>query len=380
MRRRVRIVLIVLMVATAAAAFSSALAYQVDSMAYQTVGRKPDVWPAVALNASFWYGWALLSLPLTLLASRFRMDRRPRLAVPIHIVAILTAAILHIVLQTSVQSLIQLQVLANQKPDAYATTTFAAMWGRLFPFRLTSLIDWELITGAAIIGVAHAFFYYTETQHRAVREAQLETRLVEAQLQTLQRQLHPHFLFNTLHAISTLMHRDVAAADRTLAQLSDLLRITLDSVARPEIHLGEELEFLEKYVQIEQVRLGDRLVIKFDVDPDTLDAMVPALILQPLVENAIKHGIAPISRPGRVTVSSRREAEMLVMTVTDTGPGPSERAMVALSTGIGVANTRARLGHQFGARFRFEFLRHDLGFTALVAIPFRREMAEASVA
>jgi sensor histidine kinase YesM len=176
------------------------------------------------------------------------------------------------------------------------------------------------------------------------------------------------------------MHRDVAAADRTLAQLSDLLRITLDSVTRPEIHLGEELEFLEKYVQIEQVRLGDRLVIKFDVDPDTLDAMVPALILQPLVENAIKHGIAPIVRPGRVTVVTRREAEMLVMTVTDTGPGPSERAMVALSTGIGVANTRARLGHQFGARFRFEFQRHDLGFTALVAIPFKREMAEASVA
>jgi signal transduction histidine kinase len=364
------------MVATVAAAFSSALAYQVDLM-YQTADRQPDIWPSIALNTSFWYGWALLSLPLTLLASRFRIDRRPRLAVPIHIVAVLVAALAHVVLQTSVRSLI---LVANQKPDAYATMTFSAMWSRIFPFQLTQLLDWELITGAAIIGIAHAFFYYTETQHRAVREAQLETRLVEAQLQTLQRQLHPHFLFNTLHAISALMHRDVAAADRTLAQLSDLLRITLNSVTRPEIHLGEELEFLEKYVQIEQVRLGDRLVIKFDVDPDTLDALVPALILQPLVENAIKHGIAPVGRPGRVTVAARREAEMLVMTVTDTGPGPSERAMVALSTGIGVANTRARLGHQFGARFRFEFQRHDLGFTALVAIPFRRELAEASVA
>ena len=368
--------MIVLMVATVAAAFSSALAYQVDLM-YQTSDRQPDVWPSIALNTSFWYGWAILSLPLTLLASRFRIDRRPRLAVPVHIVAILAAAFGHVVLQTSVRSLI---LVANQKPDSYATMTFTAMWSRIFPFELTRLLDWELITGAAIIGIAHAFFYYTETQHRAVREAQLETRLVEAQLQTLQRQLHPHFLFNTLHAISALMHRDVAAADRTLAQLSDLLRITLDSVTRPEIHLGEELEFLEKYVQIEQVRLGDRLVIKFDVDPDTLDAMVPALILQPLVENAIKHGIAPSGRPGRVTVAARREAEMLVMTVTDTGPGPSERAMVALSTGIGVANTRARLGHQFGARFRFEFQRNDLGFTALVAIPFRRELAEASVA
>jgi len=378
MQRRIRIALIVLMAATVAAAFSATLSYQVEQT-YQA-GRQPPVWPAIALNASFWYGWAILSLPLTVLASRFRIDRRPRLAVPIHIGAILAAGFSHIAIQASTRSLVQLQFLASQKPEVYAVTTFAATWKRNFPYQLASLIDWELITGAAIIGFAHAYFYYTETQQRAVREAQLETRLVEAHLQTLQRQLHPHFLFNTLHAISALMHRDVAAADRTLAQLSDLLRLTLDSVKRPEIQFTEELEFLEKYVQIEQVRLGDRLVIRFDVDPETFDAMVPALILQPLVENAIKHGVAPLGRQGRVSVSARREADMLVMTVTDTGPGPSERAMVALSTGIGVANTRARLAHQFAARFRFEFQRHDLGFTVLVAIPFRREAAEAIVA
>ena len=378
MHRRVRIALIVLMSATVASAFSATLSYQVES-AYQP-SREAPVWPAIALNASFWYGWAILSLPLTFLASRFRMDRRPRLAVPIHIVAILVAGFSHVALQASTRALVRLHFLSIEKPDAYAVTTFVSTWKSIFPFQLGSLIDWELITGAAIIGFAHAYFYYTETQQRALREAQLETRLVEAQLQTLQRQLHPHFLFNTLHAISALMHRDVAAADRTLAQLSDLLRISLDSVARPEIQFSDELEFLEKYVQIEQLRLGDRLVIRFDIDPETFDAIVPALILQPLVENAIKHGIAPVGRPGRVTVTARREGDMLLMTVTDTGPGPSERAMVALSTGIGVANTRARLQHQFGARFRFEFQRHDLGFTVVVAIPFRREAAEAIVA
>jgi two-component system, LytTR family, sensor kinase len=376
MRRRLRIVAVVLLAATLAAMFSAALAVQVD----RTVGRTPEVWSALLLNSSFWYGWAVLALPLTLLASRLRIDRRPRIAVPVHVAAIIVAAFAHVALQTTVRTKLYLDTLAMTKPESYATTTWAATWTRMFPFQLTSLIDWELVAGGAIIGFAHAFFYYSETQQRALREAQLETRLMEAQLQTLQRQLHPHFLFNTLHAISTLMHRDVAAADRTLVQLSDLLRLTLNSVARPEIHLGEELEFLEKYVAIEQMRLGDRLVFKFDVDPETLDAMVPALILQPLVENAIKHGIAPLGRPGRVTVAARRESEMLVMLVTDTGPGPSERAMVALSTGIGVANTRARLAHQFGARFRFEFQRSDLGFAALVAIPFRREAAEASVA
>jgi two-component system, LytTR family, sensor kinase len=375
-RRRLRIVAVVLLAATLAAMFSAALAVQVD----RTVGRTPEVWSALFLNSSFWYGWAVLALPLTMLASRLRIDRRPRIAVPVHVVAIIAAAFAHVALQTTVRTKLVLDSLAITKPESYATTTWTATWKRMFPFQLTSLIDWELVAGGAIIGFAHAFFYYSETQQRAVREAQLETRLMEAQLQTLQRQLHPHFLFNTLHAISTLMHRDVAAADRTLAQLSDLLRLTLNSVTRPEIHFGEELEFLEKYVAIEQVRFGDRLVMKFDVDPEALDAMVPALILQPLVENAIKHGIAPLGRPGRVMVAARRESEMLVMLVTDTGPGPSERAMVALSTGIGVANTRARLAHQFGARFRFEFQRSEAGFTALVAIPFRQEAAEASVA
>jgi LytS/YehU family sensor histidine kinase len=376
MRRRLRIVAVVLLAATLAAMFSAALAMQVE----RSAGRPPDVGSAILLNTSFWYGWAMLSLPLTVLASRLRIDRRPRRAVPVHVAAIIAAAFAHVALQTTVRTKLFLDNLAVMKPASYAMTSWTGTWKAMFPYQLTSLIDWELAFGGAIIGLAHAFFYYSETQQRALREAQLETRLMEAQLQTLQRQLHPHFLFNTLHAISTLMHRDVAAADRTLAQLSDLLRVTLNSVTRPEIHLGEELAFLEKYVSIEQMRLGDRLVMKFDVDPETLDAMVPALILQPLVENAIKHGIAPLGRPGRVTVAARRESEMLIMLVTDTGPGPSERAMVALSTGIGVANTRARLAHQFGARFRFEFQRSEAGFTALVAIPFRQEAAEASVA
>jgi two-component system, LytTR family, sensor kinase len=369
MRKRGRLLLVLLLSAGLASVLSTVLAHQ----ASRAAGRDSPMWLLALLNVTFWYGWALLALPLMALTNRLRIDRRPRIAVPVHIVAVVAAALAHIVLQTTSQVIGQWKYIGLVKPEFLVGKTLPGMWRDYFPGQLTQLIDWEFAIGVGMVGFAHAFFYYRESQLRAIREANLETRLVAAQLQTLQRQLHPHFLFNTLHAISALMHRDVQAADRMLAQLSDLLRLSLDSSRRAEIRLGDEIEFIEKYVEIEQVRLGERLSTRFEVDPQVLDAIVPALILQPLVENAIKHGIAPHSKPGRVTVSAHREGEMLVMTVEDTGPGPSERAMAALSTGIGVSNTRARLAHHYGREFRFEFQRHREGFAVLVAFPFRSE-------
>ena len=373
MRSRARVILLVLLAATLASAFSSALAYQAE-MAYD---RAPvDIWRLAFLNTAFWYGWVFLAAPLVWISRKLRLDRAPRWAILVYIVAIIAGAFLHVAWQTSAQTFAR----SYWMPDGLDEVTWSAFWVKAFPLQLAQYVDWEIVTASAIVAITHAVFYYTEKEQRALHEAQLEARLLESQLQMLQHQLQPHFLFNTLHAISTLMHRDVQAADRMLARLSDLLRMTLDSVSRPEIRLTEELEFLDKYLHIEQVRLGDRLSLEFDVDPDVLDATVPALILQPLVENAIKHGIAPYTTPGRVKVSARRQGEMLLLTIDDTGPGPSERAMAALSTGIGVANTRARLGHQFGARFRFEFQRHPGGFTVLVAFPFRQDHSVASIA
>ena len=375
MRFSWRVVAVVLLAASLATAFSTTLSFQLE----QSRGiAHPVIWRLFMLNASFWFGWVLLSIPLVLLAGVARIDHRPRVAVPLHVAAILAAVPIHTAIGTTAQTIARWHLLSLEKPDYAAVFNWMAEWRRLYPRQLTQLFDWQIISGAAIVGITHAFFYYRESQQRALETAHLETRLVDAQLQALQSQLHPHFLFNTLHAISALMHRDVQAADRMLAQLSDLLRMTLDSVRHPEIRLNEEMDFLGKYLLIEQVRLGDRLSVQFDVDEDVLDAVVPALILQPLAENAIKHGIAPHSRPGRVAVAARRDGEMLVMTVTDTGPGPNERAMAALSTGIGVSNTRARLKHQFGSRYRFEFQRHRDGFTVLVAIPFRQDPVMAS--
>jgi signal transduction histidine kinase len=375
MRSRVRVFAVVLLAATLATAFSTTLAYQLNS----GPGGPPPLWRLALLNGSFWFGWAGLAWPLASLSRHLRIDHAPRLAVPAHIVALVAAACLHVGLQAASQVVVlrsrlaELSLKDGYVPDRIALLDWFGQWRVLYPSQMTQLVDWELATGLGIVAIAHAFFYYREVQRRALETAHLETRLVDAQLRALQSQLHPHFLFNTLHAISTLMHRDVPAADRMLIQLGDLLRMTLDSVAHPEARLTGEMDFLEKYLQIEQVRLGDRLIVKFDVDPEVLDAVVPGLLLQPLVENAIRHGIAPTGRPGTVTVAARREGEMLVMTVTDTGPGPGDRAMAALSTGIGLSNTRARLTHQFGARYRFEFRRSDGEFAVCVAIPLRRD-------
>jgi two-component system, LytTR family, sensor kinase len=238
--------------------------------------------------------------------------------------------------------------------------------------------DWEMMTYWAIAGLSHAVLYYRESRDRALRASQLETQLVEARMAALQQQLQPHFLFNTLHAISALMHRDVEAADRTLTRLSDLLRMTLENLGRHENRLQAELEFLGKYLEIEQTRFADRLTVRLDVDPETLDALVPTLLLQPLVENAIKHGISRKPGPGHIDITARPEHGKLWIEVRDDGLGLSETALTALQKGIGVSTTRARLQHQFGADFRFEFHRLEQGVAVIVAVPWRTDSQAAA--
>jgi len=255
---------------------------------------------------------------------------------------------------------------------AYAEGNSYAWWMQVQRSAFLYL-DWEMMTYWAIVGLSHAILFYRESRVREVRAAQLETRLVAAQLTTLQQQLHPHFLFNTLHAISALMHRDVEAADRTLMRLSDLLRLTLEHIGQQEIPLEAELDFLAKYLQIEQTRFADRLVVRFDVQPETLETLVPNLILQPLVENAIKHGVSKKSGPGHIDISARRDGDKLRMEIRDDGAGLSEDALTALQKGIGVSTTRARLQHLFGADYRFEFHRQPSGLSVVIAIPWQTE-------
>jgi two-component system, LytTR family, sensor kinase len=350
---------IIFMAATALALLSSLLAWRFTL----SLGYEPNHWRTlVLLNTTYWYLWALFTPAIIWLSQHFRFERQGLWrAVLIHIPSVLIFSLGHIAAMTGVQ------------------WWFARAQGRLFSWwpeaQSTALLnfDWEMMTYWTIVGLSHAILYYRESRDRALRTSQLEMRLVEAQLKTLQQQLHPHFLFNTLHAVSALMHRDVEEADRTLTRLSDLLRLTLDTLGQQEIPLQGELDFLSKYLQIEQTRFADRLIVRFDVESEALDTLVPNLILQPLVENAIKHGVAKKAGPGHIDICARREGDKLRMEVRDDGAGLSEDALTALQKGIGVSTTRARLQHLFGADYRFEFHRQSSGLTVVIAIPWRKE-------
>lgn len=239
----------------------------------------------------------------------------------------------------------------------------------------------EFLAFAAVIAVACALDAYRSLVARELRDSQLEARLSRAQLEALRRQIHPHFLFNALHGISTLMHRDVALADEMLARLADLLRATLDREGVQEVPLNEELALLDRYLGLMQVRFGDRLGVSVDIAPDLRDALVPHFLLQPLVENAIQHGIARRAGAGRVTVVARRAADGLAITVSDDGPGLTAAAGDAVREGIGLSNTRLRLRELYGDAGRLAIAGgRGEGTQVTVFLPCRTEPAAGTEA
>jgi len=232
-----------------------------------------------------------------------------------------------------------------------------------------------LVAGVLIYGLFVAVYYaidnYRRFRERELRSAQLEAQLARAELQLLGMRLHPHLLFNTIHSISALMHRDVEAADRMMGALGDLLRAVLRSAEAQEVSLAEELRLLGRYVDVMQIRFGGRLRVIFDIDPGAHEALVPCLLLQPVVENAILHGIAPTSTAGWVEIRARREDGSLRLTVRDDGPGvPDPPARPR--EGIGLSSTRARLRQLYGAAHRFELANHPSGGAQVtISVPFR---------
>jgi signal transduction histidine kinase len=303
--------------------------------------------------------WAVITFITFALSRRYRIDRKPRfIAVLVHTMAGAFLAFAEVVITYTALG--------------RGTEPFVATFLQGYPMNI--LLYWLLV------GVGHGLEYYRFYRQREAHTAYLAARLAQTELEMLKSQLHPHFLFNTLHAISALMHRDVRAADRMIARLSELLRVSLDYSGTQEVSLHEELAFLEPYVEIERVRLGERLTVDYDIQPTVLDARVPHMLLQPLVENAIRHGIAPRAQPGHIRITARGRRNMLDLEVIDDGPGmppgrpPNGRLGLASATrsGVGLANTRARLEQLYGDQFSFEPRNAPGGgFRVALTIPFR---------
>lgn len=316
-----------------------------------------------SICAGLWFA----ATPLILwLARRFPIDRQRWIA----------SSLTHLVL-SGVISFVLLGIYTALTLALVFTDGRQTLW-QAFRAQLVGSFHAEVLTYWMVIGLSHGIDYYRKYRERELRASQLEARLTQARLDALRMQLHPHFLFNTLNSISVLMSEDVTAARRMLTRLSDLLRASLDNAATHEVSLREELEFLNNYLQIEQTRFHDRLTVRMDIDPSVLTATVPNLILQPLVENAIRHGIAPRAQPGVIDISAARENGMVRLKVSDNGAGLGSAGAAGLTKGIGLANTQARLDQLYGANHSFEMNSpNGGGFEVTILIPFRNGSSAA---
>jgi two-component system LytT family sensor kinase len=249
---------------------------------------------------------------------------------------------------------------------AVQRSSFVDFWS-LLP-KTGSQIAVNMMLYAAIVGAVHALRFSREARARELTASQLQTSLSEARLAALRSQLNPHFLFNTLNAISTMaLKGEQDNVVRTLGCLGEMLRVSLDDKVPQEVTLADELEFLEHYLEIQRTRFGDRLTIVREVDAPLLSAMVPSMILQPLVENAVTHGIARVPGPGEILIRATRNGARLMLEITNTGPGVADNA----AFGIGLANCRARLEQLYGSRQGVTLSSTDRGAMASVQIPYR---------
>jgi two-component system LytT family sensor kinase len=297
---------------------------------------KPTISQVLVWNFATSYLWALCTPPIYALACRYSFDRNSwKKSLAVHMPASLA-------ITTFVSwALIQLNTALGFADTSVSLTA-----------RLLDLTLQSLPLCFAVMGAAQAVVFYARFRERQTESSRLEARLAQAQLEILRSQMEPHFLFNALNSIATLTRIDPASAERMTLKLAALLRVSLDCAGSQEIPLKQELAFLQNYLDIQQTRFQDRLTIHLDVDPNLLSALVPSLILQPLVENAIRHGIAKSAAPGYVNISAARDNGSIKIEIADNGVGvthnPSEQR-----EGFGLRNTRARLQQLYGDHHHF---------------------------
>lgn len=329
------------------------------------LGGKEVSWAAaLGIEAPFWFSWGLVAVLIFRLCQWLhrRVQDRKRYVVALvggAVGAVLAFPVIFQAVTIGGQWAGRALSLTDKVPDAY----WPAVRGTT-----VNLLGFSVILYAVTALAWHAFTFYRDLKERKLHTTELESLLHQAQLDALRSQLHPHFLFNTLHSIAELIHENPPLAERMVLRLAGLLREVLKAPVQQEVSLGDEVAFIKSYLEIEQMRLGDRLTVEWDVAGETLAARVPSLVLQPLVENAVQHGVAALARPGRIAIQARREDGFLHLQVRDTGPGLAA-GPATNGNGIGLSNTESRLRRRYGDRQRFA-LRNDHGLVVEVRIPF----------
>ncbi len=348
-------------------------------------GEWPQLWPFAALSLGIWYSWVPLTPPVLALARRWPViaapDHGSRVALWRHAGAGTAITLAHAFVWAQAALVVQRRL----EPAMVARYSTAYLYGSAVLARVVT----GLLTYAAVVAVGTTLESLGRLRREESRGARLAAQLAAAQVGALKMQLHPHFLFNTLHAVNVLIREDPPAAARTVTRLGDLLRLTLARAGETEVTLERELELVRLYLDIESTRFSDRLRVTYDVAPDTLDARVPDLVLQPLVENAIRHGIAPHVGAGCLAIRARRVSEhgadeRLIIEVQDDGPGPvgapawaapAPNAAGDHAGGVDLSTTRARLAALYGEHRAWCELREapEGGCVARLVLPFRVE-------
>jgi two-component system LytT family sensor kinase len=349
--------------ATFLAAFGAAQSY-----ASRVMEDLPADWIRLLRSQALdWYGWALLTPAVVALAARWPALPERRVA------RFLTWVVLALGF-TFAHTVIEV---VGVRTFGWINTgmTFSAMVSA----RYTGTMAANLMVVAFVVLAHHAVAQRRETALRAIRESALRAELAQSQLEALRVQLQPHFLFNTLNSVSALMGESVPAARRVLTNLGDLLRHGLEHSASDEVRLSDELAFLERYLDVQRTRFRERLRVQVAVDPADLQAFVPSLLLQPLVENAVRYAIEPRASGGSVEIRIRRTGESLAISVRDDGPGLSLNR--ASAPRIGLGNTGARLRQLYGDRHRFEWRnRIEGGLEVTVELPFHTNLHDKPTA
>jgi len=326
-------------------------------------------WTGPVMEFFRWLAWVPLTPLAFTLARRVPLSRE-RLAIPllVHIGAAFGCAALVESAWYATSTVVRLRFAQHTLPGGVALLLFR-------PIVLGRLVG-SAFTYAAIVGVALALEYQRRLRDRELADARITASLLTAQNKALKMQLQPHFLFNALHAVTALIREDPAQAVRTVAQLGDLLRITLSRAEHAESRLDEELELVRLYFAIEQTRFRDRLTVRFDIADECLSAMLPDLSLQPLAENAIRHGVSRTTGPATISVRARREEGWLVIQVIDDGDGLRD----APSDGIGLGSVRRRLDLLYGSQQELSLAAAGVGqrqgCRVVMRVPFHRAEAD----